>query len=202
MATLKQRLHKKNSSGSYDIVHLETSASLVLMSDGTTVEAAMNNKAASNHTHSGYVTEDELAELITTSSYYVSSHTITIPSGSTFKFSIPLPSLKFTPYKAEITFTEFPNMYCTKGSIDVEYSSVYYEYQNVTGTALYGSKLSPLSACPMLSKRKSGSTTSNRIDIYFDSSGVHGEYTNTNYPDVGRVDSDYTFTILIKYLAE
>ena len=54
MATLKQRLHKKNSSGSYDVVHLETSAGLVLMSDGTTVEAAVNSKAASSHTHSGY----------------------------------------------------------------------------------------------------------------------------------------------------
>ena len=54
MATLKQRLHKKNSSGSYDVVHLETSAGLVLMSDGTTVEAAVNGKAASSHTHSGY----------------------------------------------------------------------------------------------------------------------------------------------------
>lgn len=29
MATLKQRLHMKNSSGSYDVVHLETEASLV-----------------------------------------------------------------------------------------------------------------------------------------------------------------------------
>ena len=54
MATLKQRLHKKNSSGSYDVVHLETSAGLVLMSDGTTVEAAVNGKAASNHSHTGY----------------------------------------------------------------------------------------------------------------------------------------------------
>ena len=43
MATLKQRLHKKNSSGGYDTVHLETSASLVLMSDGSTVETAVNN---------------------------------------------------------------------------------------------------------------------------------------------------------------
>lgn len=52
MATLKQRLHKKNSSGTYDVVHLETSASLVLMSDGTTAEAAINGKAASSHNHS------------------------------------------------------------------------------------------------------------------------------------------------------
>ena len=29
VATLKQRLHKKNSSGSYDVVHLETSAELI-----------------------------------------------------------------------------------------------------------------------------------------------------------------------------
>lgn len=54
MAILKQRLHKKNNSGGYDVVHLETSASLVLMSDGTDVETAVNNKAASNHTHTGY----------------------------------------------------------------------------------------------------------------------------------------------------
>lgn len=51
MATLKQRLCKKNSSGTYDTIHLETSASNVLMSNGTTVEAAVNSKAASNHSH-------------------------------------------------------------------------------------------------------------------------------------------------------
>lgn len=36
MATLKQRLHRKNASGTYDVVHLETSADLVLMTDGKT----------------------------------------------------------------------------------------------------------------------------------------------------------------------
>lgn len=41
MATLKQRLHRKNSSGSYDTVHLETSSDLVKRPDGTTVEAAL-----------------------------------------------------------------------------------------------------------------------------------------------------------------
>ena len=39
MATLKQRLHKKNSSGAYDVVHLETSSSLVVRPSGSTVEA-------------------------------------------------------------------------------------------------------------------------------------------------------------------
>ena len=29
MATLKQRLHRKNSSGTYDVIHLETSADLI-----------------------------------------------------------------------------------------------------------------------------------------------------------------------------
>lgn len=36
MATLKQRLHKKNAFGQYDTIHLETSADLVLMTDGKT----------------------------------------------------------------------------------------------------------------------------------------------------------------------
>lgn len=38
MATLRQRLHRKNSSGIYDIIHLETSSDVVLRSDGTTAE--------------------------------------------------------------------------------------------------------------------------------------------------------------------
>ena len=38
MATLKQRLHRKNSSGTYDVVHLETSSDLVKRPDGTTAE--------------------------------------------------------------------------------------------------------------------------------------------------------------------
>ena len=38
MATLKQRLHRKNSGGTYDVIHLETSSDLVLRPDGTTAE--------------------------------------------------------------------------------------------------------------------------------------------------------------------
>ena len=41
MATLKQRLHKKNSSGTYDVVHLETSSEVVKRPNGTTVEASL-----------------------------------------------------------------------------------------------------------------------------------------------------------------
>lgn len=38
MATLKQRLHRKNSSGTYDTVHLESSSDLILRPSGRTVE--------------------------------------------------------------------------------------------------------------------------------------------------------------------
>jgi len=58
MATLKQRLHRKNSAGSYDVVHLETSASCVLLSSGDSVESKISSmettisgKASSSHNH-------------------------------------------------------------------------------------------------------------------------------------------------------
>ena len=43
MATLKQRLHRKNSSGSYDVIYLETTADLVKRADGSkSVEASLS----------------------------------------------------------------------------------------------------------------------------------------------------------------
>ena len=53
MAILKQRLNRKNSSGTYDTIYLETIATVVKMSetDNTTVATAINNKANTNHTH-------------------------------------------------------------------------------------------------------------------------------------------------------
>lgn len=36
MATLKQRLHRKNAAGSYDVIYLETSATIVKRADGVT----------------------------------------------------------------------------------------------------------------------------------------------------------------------
>lgn len=53
MAILKQRLNRKNSSGGYDTIYLETIATVVKMSesDNTTVATAINNKANVNHTH-------------------------------------------------------------------------------------------------------------------------------------------------------
>ena len=69
MATLKQRLHRKNSSGTYDTIHLETSADMIVGSvaianGGTGATTAANARtnlgitpanigaAASSHTHS------------------------------------------------------------------------------------------------------------------------------------------------------
>ena len=42
MATLKQRLHRKNGS-SYDIVHLETESNVVMRPSGNTVETDLTN---------------------------------------------------------------------------------------------------------------------------------------------------------------
>ena len=64
MAVLKERLNRKNSSGTYDVIYLETSSSVVIMADGTTAESKIinmqsfiNSKAASSHgTHVSFTT--------------------------------------------------------------------------------------------------------------------------------------------------
>lgn len=43
MATLKQRVHRKNSSGSYDTIHYETSASCVVTSGGNSAQSHLDN---------------------------------------------------------------------------------------------------------------------------------------------------------------
>ena len=69
MATLKQRLHRKNSSGTYDTIHLETSADCItgtlgVTHGGTGATSAANARtnlgaAASSHTH----TMDQVSNL-------------------------------------------------------------------------------------------------------------------------------------------
>ena len=52
MSTIKERVHRKNASGTYDVLHFETEASVVYMSDGsTTVEEAIQARAPQSHTH-------------------------------------------------------------------------------------------------------------------------------------------------------
>ena len=41
LTTLKYRLNRKNSSGTHDTIHYETSANIVLRNDGTTVETVL-----------------------------------------------------------------------------------------------------------------------------------------------------------------
>ena len=52
MAILKKRLHKLNSAGSYDTLFLESSADIIRMASGDSVESAINGKAAISHKHS------------------------------------------------------------------------------------------------------------------------------------------------------
>ena len=61
MAVLKQRLHRKNSSGSYDTIYLETIATVIKMSDTdstllstkiSSMDTAIAGKAAASHNHS------------------------------------------------------------------------------------------------------------------------------------------------------
>lgn len=80
MAILKQRLHRKNSSGSYDIVYLEGIANNIKMSDSdstllstkiSSMDTAIAGKqpagsyAAASHTHDNrYYTEGEVNNLL------------------------------------------------------------------------------------------------------------------------------------------
>ena len=60
MATLRRRLYRKNDTGTYDIVHMETEASLVYMSNGNTVE----NQLTSHIHDDRYYTEAESNNLL------------------------------------------------------------------------------------------------------------------------------------------
>lgn len=69
MAILKRRIKRKNSSD-YDVVHFETDASLVLMNDGTTAEAAIAGKAPSNHRHNQIYAQPDSRDVATKPSDY------------------------------------------------------------------------------------------------------------------------------------
>ena len=61
MATLKQRVHRMNSDGAYDVIHYETEAGLVLYANNSqstvsgALDALFSGKANSSHNHAGSV---------------------------------------------------------------------------------------------------------------------------------------------------
>ena len=72
MATLKRRLYRKNSSDTYDTVHIETDASLVYMSNGNTVENQLTS-----HVHDDrYYTEAESNNLLNGKANAYHTHTM------------------------------------------------------------------------------------------------------------------------------
>ena len=57
MATLKQRLHRKNASGTYDTIHLETSADMVLMASGIDLQTTMTGRLLAANTNLNTITD-------------------------------------------------------------------------------------------------------------------------------------------------
>ena len=72
MATLRRRLYRKNDTGTYDTVHMETEASLVYMSNGNTVENQLTS-----HVHDDrYYTEAESNNLLNGKANAYHTHTM------------------------------------------------------------------------------------------------------------------------------
>ena len=112
MATVKQILHKKNSSGGYDTVYLRTRADNVLMTDNSTLLSAkistmdttIAGKAASNHTHQ----VSQITGLSTSPIVVLASGTGTAGSAS---FSINTSGLNLSQYRELRLFCE--NVKCS-----------------------------------------------------------------------------------------
>lgn len=65
MANINAELSIVDSNGDVTVLYPKTYATNVFMADGTTVEAAVNGKAASSHTHDArYYTETEVNNLL------------------------------------------------------------------------------------------------------------------------------------------
>lgn len=65
MANINAELSIVDSNGDVNVIYPKTYATNVFMADGTTVEAAVNDKAASSHTHdSRYYTETEIDNML------------------------------------------------------------------------------------------------------------------------------------------
>lgn len=113
MAVLKQRLHRKNSEGTYDVVRLETTADAVIMSetDNTTVGTKLNGKADKEKTVSVTLSAGAWEESLDSGEQVIYKQPVTI-SGVTAsnRVDIVMDSVTYGTFlEAGASFFQFEN---------------------------------------------------------------------------------------------
>lgn len=114
MAVLKQRLHRRNAEGSYDVIRLETTADAVIMSetDNTTVTEKLKTFATKDPYIEVILKADSWTEATDSGNQVVYKQNVTIP-GTTVKSKID-PTLNTVAYgtflDAGSSFLQFLNV--------------------------------------------------------------------------------------------
>lgn len=114
MAVLKQRLHRRNAEGSYDVIRLETTADAVIMSetDNTTVTEKLKTFATKDPYIEVILKADSWTEATDSGNQVVYKQNVTIP-GTTDKSKID-PTLNTVAYgtflDAGSSFLQFLNV--------------------------------------------------------------------------------------------
>lgn len=114
MAVLKQRLHRRNAEGSYDVIRLETTADAVIMSetDNTTVTEKLKTFATKDPYIEVILKADSWTEATDSGNQVVYKQNVTIP-GTTAKSKID-PTLNTVAYgtflDAGSSFLQFLNI--------------------------------------------------------------------------------------------
>ena len=114
MAVLKQRLHRRNAEGSYDVIRLETTADAVIMSetDNTTVTEKLKTFATKDPYIEVILKADSWIEATDSGNQVVYKQNVTIP-GTTAKSKID-PTLNTVAYgtflDAGSSFLQFLNV--------------------------------------------------------------------------------------------
>ena len=114
MAVLKQRLHRRNAEGSYDVIRLETTADAVIMSetDNTTVTEKLKTFATKDPYIEVILKADSWIEATDSGNQVVYKQNVTIP-GTTIKSKID-PTLNTVAYgtflDAGSSFLQFLNV--------------------------------------------------------------------------------------------
>ena len=113
MAVLKQRLHRRNAEGSYDVIRLETTADAVIMSetDNTTVGTKINSKADKEKTVSVTLSASAWVESLDSGEQVIYKQPVTI-SGITAnsRVDIVMNSVAYGTFlEAGASFFQFEN---------------------------------------------------------------------------------------------